>query len=1712
MRSKAIFMALLALAFQAQAVPVSQSDAESAARAWAQRGRHMGVALGQRIQATARHKTATGAKFYAVKLSGGTVFTSGDTEVEPIVAFTSEDIDVKALDEKSPLWALLNRDLSKRQPQGGGRILAAAPSAASARAASASKTKWQALIDADVRNSVRGSLLFAAARPVEPDDLRVPALMKTKWSQADGIWNYYTPGNAVCGCVATAAAQVMRYYHGTPDEQGEGGLGLPFPVESVEQKEFDCQYRGKSIKLTLQGGTYAWDNMPFTADDVETDEQKQNIGKLTSDVGISVKMMYESGPLGSSAYFIDAVEALLSVFGYRQAAFCSSSEGLDVSSEGGLSFLGKTLMANFDARRPCLLGIPGHAIVADGYGFEDDVPYVHLNFGWAGQCDLWYNLPDMTEAGEEYNAIQTIGYNIFPEVGGVDEGSGQTTHAIVSGRVLDDDGLSVPDCPVALSCEGVEVTNLVTDAFGVWAAILPAGTYDVDADPGDGKWIGSADGVPLTAPETEAVGAVPVVMTPEGAGNSWGNDIQLQHPSVRINGDPGRIFSSVDRAIVKAREIAAETPDVPVTLEIIDQTVLKRDQVVDFPCVIVATNDLAAVTPVERLRDASLVVTNAASLVLTNVAFYGSTSALVKVRDGSQLRLEPGVDFGIGADAVAVETEGTDGFVLAARPSPALTLQCAVSKNLGEVFGVCDVSAFADAAAAAEAAQLIVNADDANREIRGAVGVDGTLSWQTVDCPLEDAAGYFVTDDGVTTNCYARLDRAVGELAKALESGKEVGEFVVRKSDTLSKRLTVACDLKIRGEGNPEISCAPTSGVDVVTGGSFALEGVSFGGIGFDKALFLVDGGELTLGAGVVLHDISNLTKSTYSGALYVKSGKATVQGASFVRCANLGTVTPGGGGAISVGAGAELVLDGGSISNCTAKTFGGGIYVGRKATVTVGGELYVVDNVVGEVADDIYVAYPKQVTFQLAENLAPGLRDSIGVKFYDASDTPSEDFGNDEGDAFISVPETVPDEGISAAVTAFFNDVHPEFAVEAASDGSRRLAWKLADVDRSTTDPTLAVVQVERSGSAVDGKMYTCLADALEVLVADGTDAATITLLQDAAIDANFVVDFPLTIRSDGAEPCVVSRSAEAQFIVSGKTASLTLTDVVFDGTGDVRLFEVKAGASLKLGAGAVIRGVTGSAARDSGAVAVWNGGIFEMEDGAEIVGCTNRYWAAGTENGYGGAVLLDHATAYLRGGVIRDCVAGSAGGVFANNSSTLYLSGNLEIAANGNLAGAKDNVRVSENSQLWVIGPLAGTIGYTESARNGDTDTNFFGYVETNGEYEFSDDEIANSARCFVHDVTGDYAQAVADSYDCLLVWSAAIENGQYDGYDYIDAGNPVQVPVPTAVEGLTYSGEEQVGVPEGVGYQIVGNRATNVGNYTATVTLRTGFAWATPQDASFELPWSIAKAAYDMSGVAYVTNFVWDGERKRASVTGLPAGVKARFDAANEIGWSDAGEYPVRVEFDADDPDNYEAIEGQDLLVVIEKAKYDISGVKFNDVETMYNGQVQSNCVDEASLLTLPKGVTFVGYEGNGQVTSGVYEVKALFAGDEKNHEKIEPLTAALRIYRNPDMPDERQPGPGPEPVQPEPIAIKSIEKVDETTWRLVVTDAVQWCNYAVFATNSLVGGFAVTNSAGELIVDPVTNFQWKLPDKEITLELQADGSQLFWKAEAKEGQKQ
>ena len=107
MRSKAIFMALLALAFGAQAASVSQEEAVLAARGWVADGGALGTYIGQGVESAATHVTTNGATFYSVKMwGGGTLFLSSDTEMEPVIAFAGTLRDFSEMDRESPLWAL----------------------------------------------------------------------------------------------------------------------------------------------------------------------------------------------------------------------------------------------------------------------------------------------------------------------------------------------------------------------------------------------------------------------------------------------------------------------------------------------------------------------------------------------------------------------------------------------------------------------------------------------------------------------------------------------------------------------------------------------------------------------------------------------------------------------------------------------------------------------------------------------------------------------------------------------------------------------------------------------------------------------------------------------------------------------------------------------------------------------------------------------------------------------------------------------------------------------------------------------------------------------------------------------------------------------------------------------------------------------------------------------------------------------------------------------------------------------------------------------------------------------------------------------------------------------------------------------------------------------------------------------------------------------
>ena len=202
----------------------------------------------------------------------------------------------------------------------------------------------------------------------------------------------------------------------------------------------------------------------------------------------------------------------------------------------------------------------------------------------------------------------------------------------------------------------------------------------------------------------------------------------------------------------------------------------------------------------------------------------------------------------------------------------------------------------------------------------------------------------------------------------------------------------------------------------------------------------------------------------------------------------------------------------------------------------------------------------------------------------------------------------------------------------------------------------------------------------------------------------------------------------------------------------------------------------------------------------------------------------------------------------------------------------------------------------GSTQSATN-------MNYISPSGGFfseDWQDAEIAvtnSPARIeWEFDPNGDDACVFLDCFDWVP--------------DNPPSEDPVAVSVPSAATGLVYSGAEQTGVTNGVGYTLSGNVATNAGDYVATATLLAGYSWTDGSLAATNIAWSIAQAVYDMSGVSFTNaTFEADGEAHSIFVSGdLPDGVSVSYTGN---GQTEAGSYPVAASFTGDAV-NYEAIQ--------------------------------------------------------------------------------------------------------------------------------------------------------------------------------------------------------
>ncbi len=1633
MRKIAVLLALLALAVSAGASPVTLEQAQASARAWAARGQVLGARFGASVERASALAVATNATVYAVKMtSGGTVFVAGDDAYEPIVAFTAATNDYSTIDRRSPLWALLQRDAEVRAKL-------AAAGVTSRTATSAKKTIASPKM---------------ASRSYEPSDLRVAPLVQSQWDQTTVggklCYNRYTPvlktgEHATCGCVATAMSQIMRY-HQFPTASCDPVTRTCYVNVYLATKADGPDYAGFITNLTTQAGVYDWANMPLVPADGVTDEQCEAIGKLTSDAGISVYMAYGADEYGSSgALGRNVPKSLKEVFGYANADFYGATE---VSAN--TSAMRQGFLANLDAGYPVQMGITGdggHAIVGDGYGYEDETLYVHLNMGWSGESDLWYTLPDIG-TGYKFNVFGDMVCNIFPE--------DAEKNALLTGRVVDDDEIALDDVAVRVYAAGTKTlvaTDLTTN--GVYGVRIPAGKYDVEFEK-MGYPVETLSSVDVAATKSESSSVCMIIKDfgnenrwlsedysyskISSFGNSHGNDVTITEPCAQIVvGTATNVYATLDKAIAAgAALVAAGAPGAKI--ELLKPIELKATTTIDYACAILAAGD-AADAPITRSGASALAVAAGGTLAISNVTFEANASTAVTVAEGGALYLGAAVDFGVPSSVAAVQTADAAGFVMADVLSSGFTLDCAAAKLANDAFGVSRLSA---SETASNSAARVANVYDRYGEMRGVVettAAGSVLKWAEIPVPLSESAGYFVDASGAT-NTAARLDRVFERYQEMQAAGKlgESCEIVVcdRSDLEFSTRVEVRGDLTVRGEdGTSRVAISSwggDAGFDIGEGATLTIRDFSFDGYQ-GEAFLRVKGGDLNVSGVTEFANFVGTNK--YSGVIAVLSGTATVGAAGgsvvFAGCRATGgsnVKNTGSGGAIYLADGAcsATLQDHVVITNCSATGVGGGVYMGRSskngyATLGLSGYLVIEDNFTSSEG--------KATPSDIAEYRVSGATDALSLVLAGEIETGSSvgvigagsGKGNitEVGNSFLRVASGFTDkQKILASCSAFFNDLNADCETEPSSDYAT-LVWAADDGSIKEVEPAAAIASVK----GADGVLhyYGTIDDAFAVV--DGT--ATITVLGDATFESDLVVTSCVTLASGDGGPFTVSRAASCSVnVLAG--GDLTLTNVTVRGSLDSSrggtgvLFDVQAG-SLTMDDGATICDVEGNGEQRAGvAVKVsQEGSSFTMKTGSKIYNCRNVL----TDNNRGGAVTADtKSTVRLLGGVIEDCTSDRGGGVFIGNETTVEVGGAFTATDNTASDGSANDVYVAKTSDLVLVSPFTGAVGYVPGV---DADTNVFGRVAT--AFSGTDAQLANSAHNFTHDLTKDVGIAVKPKTgkgEELLVWSNALDvdgNVVINGTNYVmvAGGETLTAEITSATTNLVYNGQAQLPTLDGHGYVVTCEAQTNVGDYTATLTLKDGFQWDDGTTAAKTIDWSIEKATYDMSGVTFEdATFEYDGSAKSIYVGG-----------------------------------------------------------------------------------TLPSGVT-VSYGGNGKTEVGVYTVTANFTGDSDNYNSIESLTATLTIT-------EPSPTPGPEPTPtvvtntPTPIAFQSITKVSEedgtTTWRLVITNRVPWCNYRLIYTDDLAKGFVTTGAWEQAAADA---------DPVWTTNVTTSTGAYFWKAEGKDGE--
>ena len=248
--------------------------------------------------------------------------------------------------------------------------------------------------------------------PFQMDREVVGPLLSTSWRQS-GVYNNLCPygyeGNqCVVGCVATAAAQILKYW-----EYPENGIGTrtywwdgddSCPGESTPGESLAADY----------SDAFSWGDMLNDYEGSYSPEEEMAVAELCYEVGVAYSMDY--GVCGSGAWPDSGLTTLHEHFNYSDIMSAATREDYLQEEWWGLI----THEIEQLPGRPINHWIYSesadfsHMVVCDGVDYSLGGPYYyHINYGWGGTNTAWYAMDNII-CGSELCTWERIYTHIEP--------------------------------------------------------------------------------------------------------------------------------------------------------------------------------------------------------------------------------------------------------------------------------------------------------------------------------------------------------------------------------------------------------------------------------------------------------------------------------------------------------------------------------------------------------------------------------------------------------------------------------------------------------------------------------------------------------------------------------------------------------------------------------------------------------------------------------------------------------------------------------------------------------------------------------------------------------------------------------------------------------------------------------------------------------------------------------------------------------------------------------------------------------------------------------------------------------------------------------------------------------------------------------------------------------------------------------------------------